>query len=419
MSHSQNQNRSVLNRSVLYWSLYDFANSFVYITFLLYFSKWLVVTKGLSDWWYNATFIVGSIFLIFLAPYLGSRADKLKKGRKYLAYSTLLCFIFYAAAIWSAIKFNSPFVPAALFGLGNMFYQLAFVFYNPVLDAIAHDSVKGKISGFGFMANYLGQIAGILLALPLVSAHGPAYILGMSTDPLLLPLVPATMVFGILSLPLLLHKRAFIHHEVDNVMHGSRGVLQLLKEILMNKAVLYFMIAFFLFSDAITTIINNFSIFISNIFTVSDTQASILALLIIIGAGVGALFWGWLSDRIGSVKTISIILFTWVILIPVVALCKHFGLFVALCALAGICMGGTWSVSRRVLLDIAPKASLHAVFGVYAISERAATFVGPIAWSMMLGVFHYRGAMASMVIFQIGAVYSIMICSKHLSKMRK
>ncbi len=63
-------------KNIIIWSLYDFANSFVFITFLIYFSKWLVVNNGFPDFWYNATFIIGSIGLVFLAPWLGSKAVK-------------------------------------------------------------------------------------------------------------------------------------------------------------------------------------------------------------------------------------------------------------------------------------------------------------------------------------------------------
>ena len=80
-------------RAIFIWSLYDFANSFVFITFLLYFSKWLVVNQGLSDWWYNATYIIGSVGLVIFAPWLGSRADKFAKGRRYLTLSTIGCFV--------------------------------------------------------------------------------------------------------------------------------------------------------------------------------------------------------------------------------------------------------------------------------------------------------------------------------------
>src|SRR5882724_2112375 len=91
-------------KNVFIWSLYDFANSFVFITFLLYFSKWIVVNKGLSDWWYNSIYIFGSIALVFFAPWLGNKADVHRNGRTYLFLSTCGCFLFYALSIVSAVS---------------------------------------------------------------------------------------------------------------------------------------------------------------------------------------------------------------------------------------------------------------------------------------------------------------------------
>lgn len=57
-------------------SLYDFANSFVFINFLLYFSQWLVIDGGMSDFRYNVTFAIATLILLFSAPKLASYTDK-------------------------------------------------------------------------------------------------------------------------------------------------------------------------------------------------------------------------------------------------------------------------------------------------------------------------------------------------------
>ena len=38
-------------KNIALWTLYDFANSIVVVVFFLYFSQWLVVDKGVSDFW--------------------------------------------------------------------------------------------------------------------------------------------------------------------------------------------------------------------------------------------------------------------------------------------------------------------------------------------------------------------------------
>jgi UMF1 family MFS transporter len=386
-------------KHVFVWSLYDFANSLVFITFLLYFSKWLVVNRGLADWWYNATYILGSIGLIIFAPWLGSKADVFKKERYYLILSTIGCFIFYSLAIITAISNTNIFWPAVCFGLGNFFYQLSFVFYNPLLNNISRADNQGKVSGLGFLANYIGQIVGILIALPIVAGT-----ISFGVDPLIATLIPATILFILLSLPLLLTKSIYQREVSDSQSIERPGYLTLFKMIIVIPGVLLFLLSFFLFGDAVNTIISNFSIFTSKIFDATDSQISILTLLIIVTASIGAVGWGWLSDKIGAKKTLTYNLATWIVIIPIIAWIPNYQIFFISVIVAGICIGGMWSVSRRVVIELVPKNILNFAFGWYAISERASTIIGPLVWSMVLAVAGYRWAMFSMVGFQILAV---------------
>jgi len=397
-------------KNVFIWSLYDFANSFVFITFLLYFSKWMVVNRGLSDWWYNATFILGSIGLVFFAPYFGSKADKHKNGRKYLILSTLSCFIFYSLAIISAILGTNIFISALMFGLGNFFYQLAFVFYNPLLNNISRPENQGKVSGIGFLANYLGQISGILVALPFISGK----ITFPGIDPLVAALIPAIIIFLILAVPLMLRKEIF-NLPVSELSEKKLSGWNLLRSIILLPGVLLFFGAFFLFSDAITTITNNVSIFTNQVYSVTDSQISLLMLVVITCAALGAFGWGWLSDRFGPKKTLLANLIFWVLIIPVLAWATSYGIFFVAALVAGLCIGGSSSTSRRVLIELVPGTNLNYAFGIYAISERAATIVGPLAWTMVLAVGGYRWAMFSMVVFQIISVILLLKIMKKTS----
>ena len=394
-------------KNIFVWSLYDFANSFVFITFLLYFSKWMVVNRGLSDWWYNATFILGSIGLVFLAPYFGSRADTHNNGRKYLIWSTLGCFVFYSLAIISAISGMSIFLSALAFGLGNFFYQLSFIFYNPLLNNISRPENQGRVSGIGFLANYLGQIGGILISLPFVS--GKITIPGV--DSLVAPLIPATIIFLVLAIPLLMRKEIF-NLSTYKAVEKKLSQWRLLRSIIVLPGVLMFMIAFFLFSDAITTIINNASIFTSQVFSVTDSQISLLILFVIVFAGLGAYGWGLLSDKFGAKRILITNLMAWVVIIPFMSWVTTYSVFFVATAFAGLCIGGSFSISRKVLIELVPQANLNYAFGIYAISERAATIVGPLAWTMVLAAGGYRGAMFSMVIFQIVSIFLMLKISR-------
>ena len=272
--------------------MYDFANSLVFITFLIYFSRWLVVNKELSDWWYNATFIFGSVAILFFAPFFGKRADLFGNGKKYLSLSTWGCFVFYTLAIGSALLAFPVGWSALFFGVGNFFYQLAFVFYNPLLSNISTEVNRGKISGVGFTSNYIGQICGMLISIPIISGT-----IAFGIDPILATLIPCAILFILGALPLLMSKSIFIRTDpsqpIEHVSHR-----ELLRMIFSNKILLYFFLAFFLFSDAVTTLVNNYSIFTVEVYKIPDNQISTLVLITITSAAIGAWIFGLLADKL-------------------------------------------------------------------------------------------------------------------------
>ena len=57
----------------------------------------------------------------------------------------------------------------ALVVLANIGFEAALVYYNAYLPDIAPREKRGLVSGIGFATGYAGSVAGLLVALPLVS----------------------------------------------------------------------------------------------------------------------------------------------------------------------------------------------------------------------------------------------------------
>lgn len=384
-----------MKRKIAVWALYDFANSFVFITFLIYFSKWLVVDKGFADSLYNGTFILGSIALLFLAPALGKKADQSGFNHRYLAGATVLCFVGFALTTIGAIAGWNLFLVALLFAVGSFFYQLAFVFYNPLLENISTPQNRGKVSGVGFLGNYTGQICALLLALPLVSGS-----ISLGVEPIIAPLLVSTILFLVFALPLLLSKDVYKRKEETSPVPAKEDHKALLKIIYRTTPLFLFLLSFFFFSDAVTTFTNNFSIFTANVFHTTDEQIGILVLAALLMAGVGAGLSGWLIDKFSAVKIMSWILTLWIVMLVLAAVAPSYNVFFAFALIGGLLVGGTWSTARALLLSVTPPGMTNYVFGWYAISERAATLLGPLVWSLVLVVGGYRWALFSLAGFQ-------------------
>ena len=179
-------------KNLFLWALYDFANSIILVTFVLYFAQWIVIDDGLSDFWYNACFAIATILLLASAPMLAAYTDKHGGRKHFLRLATVGTFIFYGlTALGAHLGGVSVVMVAILFILGQYCYQLSFVFYNPMLDEIADHSHRARASGIGQLANAFGQAAGVLIVLPFAESRT-------------LPLIIAVVVFFLLSLPMLI-----------------------------------------------------------------------------------------------------------------------------------------------------------------------------------------------------------------------
>src|SRR3989344_3748713 len=277
-------------KNIFLWTLYDFANSIVMIVFFLYFSQWLVVDKGVSDFWYNMIFTIGSVLLLATAPILGSIADKNGEQHNYLNKITILTFLCFLGVSFVTLFFsNQVFLAALFFLLANYLYQFSFVFYNALLHYIAPRELWGRISGIGQTGNLLGQIVGLLITLPLAS--GTVYLVGETGRAQ--TFLPATIIFFILALPMLLFFKLPKQENIDykiSLKEEYKGQWKQFKELISDKNMKLFLLAFFFFNDAVITVSINFPLYLENVFGVSDKLKTILLGGTLITSIFGAVF---------------------------------------------------------------------------------------------------------------------------------
>jgi UMF1 family MFS transporter len=374
----------VNKKNVFLWTLYDFANSIAIVIFSVYFSEWLVVERHVKDIWYNAAFSGAVILLLFTAPILGIIADKTGNRMKYLR--TLTIFLFLSLTAVSLLAITAPqkvFIIVLIFTFANYFYQFSFSFYNPLLHDIAPAEKQGFISGVGQAANWLGQIAGLLITLP------------------------SAVLFFLLALPMLLWFQDPIKKTAVqiNLTAEYKNYWVELKALLARPGVARFLFGYFFFNDAVLTVSNNFAIYVDQIYKITDKTKSLLFLSILLTSAIGAFITGWVADRVGVKKTLIAVLSGWVITFPLVGFLTSFNAFFIGTVLMGFLFGSIWTVTRAVMVYLAPADKLNHAFSYYTMFERFSSLVGPITWGVITSViFHtgqarYRIAMVSMSVF--------------------
>ncbi len=377
-------------QNLFLWALYDFANSIVYIAFLLYFAQWLVVDAGLSDFWYNALFALSTLLLLTTAPLLSARVDQHGGGKFWLTVATIGTALSYGGAIALAHSDTHFVWPAALlFLLGQYFYQLSFVFYTPMLVELGPPQVRARASGIGQFGNALGQICGVLLALPFAATR-----LG--------PMFPALLVFILLSLPMLLWYR-----EQPRLAHFGehRPYFKKLFTFLSSSLAASFLLAYFFFNDAVITLSNNYAIVLERMWGVQDVTKSLLLLAILIASAFGGIIAGWVAERIGVYKTLLSLILGWVVLLILLSLAPTFFVFSVLTVLVGLLIGSSFSTSRVYFTELLRSEELTYGFSLFTLFERFASFVGPLLWGVMVVESGYRLAVVAMAgLMAIGLV---------------
>lgn len=396
-------------KKIFLWSLYDFANSIVFINFLLYFSQWLVLDGGLSDFWYNATFAISTVILFFTAPVLAAFTDKFGRRMFFLNIATVGTAICYGMAAFLAMQNSNIFFIAIFFLLGQYFYQLSFVFYNPLIEELSDNSHRGRVSGIGQFSNAIGQVIGLAIMLPLAGSR-------------LLPLLPSVGVFIILALPFMIFykentKKVLVKSEIKGLGLFYKKLIPFFS--LSIAAPLLF--AFFFYNDALVTVTNNYSIYMQKVFSIPDSQKSLLLMLIVVMNAVGALLSGWIGDKIGIKKTLHLVLLFWIIALPIIAITSNMIIFIAITAVLGLLIGAMWAISRAYMSLLLTKEDLGYGFSFYTILERFSTLVGPLTWGGILALLgtasnSYRIAMGTMTIFVLAGLIILIFWKRKIIK---
>ncbi len=373
-----------MKKNIYLWALYDFANSMIMIVFLFYFSQWLVVDSHKPDWWFNAMLIVSSALFILTAPVIGQRLDRSHRKLSGVRTTTILTFIFFFATSLNVLFAPSHAVIAiVLFTSALYFYLISFVFYTPMINDISDETNRGYVSGLGQGFNYAGQVIGLLITLPF--ATGAIYLFGTIGRPQ--TLLPATVLFGLFALPMMLWfkgKDTLPPLEKIKIRDEYGKIFQTIRQILLNRNLILLLIGYFLFSDALLTFSNNFPLFLEKVHSASDTIKTYLTAGILTLSAIGSIILGKISDKKGSKRMLLWLILCWSILFPIIAFAPSFKLVILACLVAGFFYGSMWGTSRMMVAELTHRSVEASSFSFYILAERFATLIGPIVWSVVL-----------------------------------
>jgi UMF1 family MFS transporter len=382
--------------AIFAWCLYDWAYSAfntVVSTFVIatYFVQAVAhdPATGTAEW-ATCQAIAGLLIAILATP-LGSIADH-GGGRRRLLGSFTAIMAIATGLLWFIRPTPQDVLPALLLvGTATVAFEIATVLYNAMLPEVAPPGRLGLISGLAWGAGYIGGLLGLGICLLVLINPNPA-LFGLDRGQAEHVRAAALFAAGWIALfswPVLLAvpdppgRRAPVSQAVRS---GLAELRQTLRAARTHPGLLRFLVAHMLYADGMTTLFAFGAIFAAGTFGMDTSQVLLLGIGLNVTAGIGALSFALIEDRIGAKATVLVALTCLTLLGAGVLLAQQVTLFWCMALGLGLFVGPAQAASRSLMAQLAPGDARNAWFGLYALSGRVTGFIGPASLGLITAV---------------------------------
>ncbi|MDH4121325.1 MAG: MFS transporter [Deltaproteobacteria bacterium] len=318
------------------------------------------------------------------SPFLGALADLGGYKRRLLG----LFFLSGAAATAAVALGVSWWWTGLCMLLANIGYEGAHVYYNGFLAEMASEEDRPLLSSAGFSLGYLGGMVALLGALAwFVPPHGDIH-------HAFLWIGAWWGGFGLITL--LLVRDAAVQgraHSWGNQLKTARQELvRTLKGLRNHPQALWFLGAFLLYNDGITTLITAITPFaLQNLYVdeartlhpqVKDLIPAILLSQIV--AIPGSLATGWLASRWGEKASLYLCLAILCFVLFYGQVIQTMRELMVMAGLVGLVLGGSQAISRSLYASFIPPGRSAEFFSFYALSHKVSSVFGPLLYGVIL-----------------------------------
>ncbi|MEX3011850.1 MFS transporter [Hoeflea sp. TYP-13] len=410
-------------KGIFGWMMFDWATQpfhTLIITFVFgpYFVAHVAdsAVKGQQIWGYATGF--GGLGIALLAPILGAIADTSGPRKPWIVFFSLFgvvgCWMLWYSVPGST---NMAIVVTGLV-LGLVGMEFAAVFNNAMMPDLVPRSRLGRLSGSAWALGYIGGIVSLVIVLGFMSASP-------STGKTLFGLVP---VFGldpatyagdraagpltsvwyvIFVLPMFLFTPD-VHRRVLSggvVVNGLRELWATLRGLPKQRSYFSYLISSMLYRDGLNALYAFGGIYAAGVLDWSIIKIGVFGILAAATGVIGGWIGGKMDDRMGPkiVVSIGIVILTLCCLV-IVSTAPGEVLFIKVGSaaapsslpdivfyIAGCLIGASGAAlqaaSRTLLVDQVPPEKVTEAFGLYALSGKATTFIGPLLVAQATGLF--------------------------------
>ncbi|MBT8461508.1 MAG: MFS transporter [Gemmatimonadetes bacterium] len=401
-------------RAVRAWISYDWAISafntlvgtFIYNT---YFARTFAPTEELGMALWSRGVIATAILVALLSPILGAVADRSGRRRRYLVLMTLVC-----AAFTVLLTFVSPgdshavLKALTIYVIANVAFEMATVLYNAFLPELVTEDRIGRVSGYGWGIGYIGGLVVMAVALFLFVEEGTRLSFIPTADGFNYRATNILVAIWVIvfSLPMFLFvKEPPVESSKLDVAGAFRELRRTFAEVRRYREIVKFLVARLIYNDGLVTVFIFGAIYAQATFGFDQGEVLVFGIVLNVVAGLGALGFGFVDDRLGGKKTLMITLAGLVAATTIATLAPNRTWFWAAGVLIGIFVGPNQSASRSLMGRFVPGKHKGEFFGFFAFSGKVTSFMGPMLLGALVVPFGMRVAVSSLILFfTVGAL---------------
>lgn len=366
----------------------------------------LITAKSL----YSYSVSCSVLLQVFFLPTLGAVADYTHLKKTFLA---VFCYV--GAAACSLIFFvhgSMYWLGATLFIVANLSAGASSVFANSYLSDLTTEDKRDAVSSWGFAAGYLGGFITLIIGAVLLAK---ASSFGIDTEyAARICFLFAGLWWGGFSVItfIKLKSRAPLRvadKEKGYINASFAELRDTFRQLFALKNTLKFLIAYLFYNDGIQTVIAMSAVFLSEELFVArglqpDRTVLIFAFMIAQAVGVlGALLFERIAHFSSARSAIIVSLMIWSgIVIYAYGFLETVPEAYFMSAFIGLVLGGSQALSRSLFSQMIPRGHESAFFGIYAISERGTSWIGPFVFGLIAQITNsYRPAILALIAFFI------------------
>jgi UMF1 family MFS transporter len=216
------------------------------------------------------------------------------------------------------------------------------------------------------------------------------------------------------------------------IKHGIGTTLDTVREVRKHKNAVTFLLANMIYTDGLVAMFAFGGIYAAGTFGWGAIQLGVFGILLTITGTIGALTGGKLDDRFGAkpviLGSLVILLLSCIAIlsidrdrifffIPVTPADPHAGLFasasekfyVGIGMFIGLAAGPLQAASRAMLVRLAPKEQLAQFFGLFALSGKLTSFLGPFLVATVTAItLNQKAGVSVLVLFFIAGGFLLL-----------